>query len=104
MKKLGIVIILIASLFSCSGDKRGKSKEPITIEMNNLVTYKYKLAGLQDTVIFKSINKIIFQVDGVEKMIVSQNDSLAVFTVDPELVSNALLREEIEKRGGKLLN
>jgi len=36
-------------------------------------------------------------------MILSQDDSTAVFTVEPELINNELLMAEIENRGGILI-
>ena len=106
MKKFWILLILTVMIAACSGSKKDKSpaKDEVTSEQNaDLVTYKYKIDGLQDTIIADSIWRIIFQVEGIDKLVISRDDSMAVFTVDPELVNNELLRNEITRRGGVLL-
>ena len=103
MKKFGFILIALLMILFVSCKKRQTPPEPVIKEKEGLVTYRYKVSGLEDTIISDSIWKIIFQLDGIEKLILSQNDSTAVFTVEPELVNNELLMEEIEKRGGKLI-
>lgn len=104
MKKLGIIFVTLALILASSCRKKTTQSEPVYQQKEGLVTYQYKVAGLADTIISDSIWKIIFQVEGIDKMIMSQDDSSVVFTVEAELVSNDLLMEEIEKRGGKLVN
>ena len=106
MKNIWLIIGLAFIIAACTGKKKEKpAEEAVTIELDaGLVTYKYKVAGLQDTIISDSIWRIIFQVDGIDKLVLSRDDSIVVFTVDPELVSNELLRNEITLRGGILLN
>ncbi|MGD2034078.1 MAG: hypothetical protein PVF73_03415 [Bacteroidales bacterium] len=104
MKKLGIVLLTLALVLVCSCKNRQKPAEPEVLkEQEGLVTYKYKVIGLEDSVISDSIWRIIFQVEGIEKLILSQDDSMAVFTVRPELVNNELLTGEITRRGGKVI-
>ncbi len=104
MKKLGLLFIAIGIILFSSCKQKTNQSETIIKEKEGLVSYKYKVVGLEDSIISDSIWRIIFQVEGIEKMILSQDDSTAVFTVEPELVNNELLMEEIEKRGGKLVN
>lgn len=106
MKKIWLLLGLALIIAACAGKKKEEpAEEAVTLEEDaGLITYKYKVAGLQDTLISDSIWRIIFQVDGIDKLILSRDDSIAIFTVDPELVSNELLRDEITRRGGVLLN
>jgi len=107
MKKIWISLIVLLLIAACSSDKKDKSsteQSPTTERSDSLVTYKFKVDGLKDTVISDSIWRIIFQVEGIDKLVLSRDDSVAVFTVNPELVSNELLRSEIAKRGGTVLN
>lgn len=107
MKKFWFILSFAVLMATCTGNKKDKSKgeDAIQVEQNNgFVTYKFKVDGLQDSVISDSIWRIIFQMEGVDKLILSRDDSVAVFTVDPELVSNQLIRDEISKRGGVVLN
>jgi hypothetical protein len=104
MKKLGILLLTLGIMLASSCKQKTSQKETVIQEKEGLITYKYKVVGLEDSVISDSIWRIIFQVEGIEKMVLSQDDSTALFTVDPALVSNDNLMEEIEKRGGLLLN
>ncbi len=103
MKKLGILFLALALVLASSCKKRTSQTEIVVPEKEGLVTYRYKVVGLEDSTISDSIWRMIFQLEGIEKMILSQDDSTAVFTVEPELVNNELLMEEIESRGGKLI-
>ncbi len=103
MKKLGIFLLAIALVLVSSCKNRKSQGEIIIQEKEGLVTYRYKVIGLEDSTISDSIWRMIFHVDGIEKMILSQDDSTAVFTVEAELVNNEFLMEEIKKRGGKLV-
>ena len=107
MKKLLFIFGVTLFIVACTGIKKDKSTdEEAGMETANteLVTYQYKIDGLQDSIVSDSIWRIIFQMDGVDKLIISRDDSTAIFTVDPELVTNEILEKEIESRGGKLLN
>ena len=97
-------MLALGIMLASSCKQKTNQKETVIQEKEGLITYKYKVVGLEDSVISDSIWRIIFQVEGIEKMVLSQDDSTAVFTVDPALVSNDYLMEEIEKRGGLLLN
>ncbi|MBN1596876.1 MAG: hypothetical protein JW894_01145 [Bacteroidales bacterium] len=106
MKKLCLIVLAVITLAACNIGKKDKSEAgTIAIqEPDGLVSYKYKVIGLQDSIITDSIWKIIFQVEGVDKLILSKTDCTAVFTVDPELITNELLVKEITERGGVLQN
>jgi len=103
MKKLGILFLALALVLASSCKKRTSQTETVVSEKEGLVTYRYKVVGLEDSVISDSIWRMIFQLEGIEKMILSQDDSTAVFTVEPELINNELLMAEIENRGGILI-
>jgi hypothetical protein len=106
MKKLLFILSFTAFLFACSGAKKDKKTEREEIPSDvskEFVTYSFKVDGLQDSVISDSIWRIIFQVDGIDKLVLSRDDSMAIFTVDPELVENSMLEEEIVRRGGILV-
>jgi|WetSurMetagenome_2_1015567.scaffolds.fasta_scaffold1592694_1 hypothetical protein len=105
MKKLFSLLLLTTWLVACTGKKEKATPEvPMTTGQDKgLVTYSFKVNGLQDSVVSDSIWRIIFQVQGVDKLILSKNDSSAVFTVDPKLVTSELLKTEITRRGGFVL-
>jgi hypothetical protein len=106
MKKIFILIFFAAWAVACTGKKERPAGEiPMTSEQDSgLVTFSYKVDGLNDSVVSDSIWRIIFQVEGVEKLILSKNDSTAVFTVDTTLITSELIKNEIAKRGGIVLN
>lgn len=105
MKKFWILSFITIFFFACGGSPKNKDIKPVTVqEDNGMITYKYRVEGLQDSIISDSIWKIIFQVDGIDKLVLSKNDCTAVFTVEPELVTTKLLEKEIKERGGKLIN
>jgi hypothetical protein len=102
-----IILMLIATwAVACTGKKEKPTGEtPMTVAQDSgLVTYMYKVDGLNDSVVSDSIWRIIFQVEGVEKLILSKSDSSAVFTIDTSLVSSELLKAEIARRGGTVLS
>ncbi len=106
MKKIGFIVLIAIWAIACTGKKQEKQNETITLpdQKEGMVTYKYKVDGLQDSAISDSIWRIIFQVEGVDKLILSKSDSSAIFTVDPKLVNNDMLKDEIARRGGVVLN
>jgi hypothetical protein len=106
MRKIFIIMLIATWAIACTGKKnKAENVNPMTTDQDKgLVTYKFKVDGLQDSIVSDSIWKIIFQLNGVDKLILSKNDSSAVFTVDPKLVSNELLKTEIAKRGGVVLD
>jgi len=104
MKK--IVVILMFVLAACGGNKTETvaPRKPVAVQADGMETYLFKVNGLQDSVISDSIWKMIFQLEGVEKMVLSKSDSSAVFTVNPKNLNGEMLASEIIKRGGLLLN
>jgi hypothetical protein len=105
MRKLLFILLIATWAVACTGKKnKNQSDTSESEKAKEMVTYKYKINGLQDSIISDSIWRIIFQVDGVDKLILSKSDSSAIFTVDPTLVDNQLLKTEIAKRGGVVLD
>ena len=104
MKQFGILLVLVLTIIACSGNKKKTSQPSDAMPKNNLVSYKYKVAGVQDSIIADSVWKMIFRVDGIDKLVISRADCTVVFTVDPELVTSDSLKREIDRRGGKVLN
>lgn len=107
MKKTIFIFTIALLMIACSGgNKENKTEKESRIETQDegLVSYTYKINGLQDSIIADSIWRIIFQVEGINKLVLSRDDSVAVFEVDAKLVSNELLEEEIVSRGGEILN
>jgi len=104
MKK-GVVILMFV-LAACSSNKTEtkEPRKPISVQQNGLETYLFKVDGLQDSITADSIWKIIFQLEGVEKLVISKSDSSAAFTIKQKTITGEMLAEEIEKRGGKVLN
>ena len=106
MKKIWFLLVF-ALLFAACVIKTKEQKAAETTDgviSNGMITYRLKIDGLQDSVIADSIWRIIFQVGGIDKLVISREDSMAVFTVNPDSVSNELLRREVIKRGGRILN
>jgi hypothetical protein len=104
MKK--IFFILMIFLIACGTNKSKliKERKPITIQKDGKETYYFKVDGLKDSIVSDSIWKIIFQLEGIDKLILSKKDSSAFFTIDPKLIKVDVIAKEIEKRGGKVLN
>lgn len=107
MKKFLFIISATLFMIACTGvkkDKKVDEESRIEIQDDGLASYQFKINGLQDSIISDSIWRIIFQVEGVQQVVLSKVDSIVVFKVNPELVSNELLEQEIVSRGGELLN
>jgi hypothetical protein len=104
MRKTFFILFIAIWAIACTGKKAKNMDESAADQAKEMVTYRYKIDGLQDSIVSDSIWRIIFQVDGVDKLILSKIDSSAVFTVDPKLVDNQLLVSEITRRGGVVLN
>jgi hypothetical protein len=104
MKK--VLFIFMFFLIACGGNKPmpQKDRKPISVQNDGKETYFYKVDGLQDSIISDSIWKMIFQKEGIDKLILSKTDSSAVFTIDPKLIDGKVVAKEIENRGGKVLN
>jgi len=98
------------ALAACGGNKTQKETEtaaprkPIAVQKDGMETFLFKVNGLQDSIVSDSIWKMIFQLQGVEKLVISKSDSSAAFTVNPKNLNGEMLAAEIEKRGGKVLN
>lgn len=104
MKQLGIILALLIAIIACTGNKKKTPQPEDQVPQSNLVSYKYKVAGVQDSIIADSVWKMIFRVNGIDKLVISRADCTVVFTVDPELVTGDSLKREIGRRGGVILN
>jgi len=106
MKKLVFILSSLVLIAACTGTSKDKedSKDTVTVQQDSLSVLEFKIDGLQDSIVSDSIWRIIMQVEGVSQVVLSKADSMAVFEVDPGLVSNEMLEEEIRSRGGVLLN
>ena len=99
MKKLSLLFAVFL-LMAC-GTSGSKSEQ--SADGSKLTSYSFKVDGLQDSVLSDTIWKMIFQVDGIDKLVISKNDSSVRFSVDPAKVTQQQITAEIEKRGGKIL-
>jgi hypothetical protein len=104
MKKIAIILLFV--LAACGGNKHESAakRKPVAVQKDGLETFYFKVDGLQDSIVSDSIWKIIFQLQGVEKLVITKSDSSAAFTINPKNLNGEALAVEIEKRGGKVLN
>jgi hypothetical protein len=100
------IFFLLFLIIACSGNKTNKKSVNLQMDMQNanLVTYKFKVDGLQDTLISDSIWKMIFKFPGIDNLVISKTDSSVIFKIEPKLISAEALKAEITKRGGKIIN
>ena len=105
MKKLIFVFVVVGLIAACTGMNKEETPadESAVENTQELITFKYEIDGLQDSIISDSIWRIIFQVEGIDKLVLSREEQVAVFTVDTSLLSDSQLREEITRRGGVLV-
>ncbi len=103
MKQIGILLVLAIVISACSGNKQKKTQPADMAPESGFVSYKYKVDGVQDSVIADSVWKMIFIINGIDKLVISRADCTVVFSVDPELVSSDSLKNEIGRRGGEIL-
>jgi hypothetical protein len=104
MKQLGIILLLLIAIMACSGNKKKTPQPGDNMPESELVSFKYKVIGLQDSILADSVWKMIFHVEGIDKLVISRADCTVVFTVDPELVTSDSLTREMGRRGGEVLN
>jgi hypothetical protein len=104
MKRFGIILVFLIAIIACSGNKKKAQPPAEVITESGLANFMYKVDGIQDSIIADSIWKMIFHVQGIDKLVISRADCTVVFTVNPELVQGDSLRREIGRRGGEVLN
>lgn len=107
MKKFLSVFVVTLLIVSCTGTLKDKKVEEDTTSTSpslELVTHKFKIDGLQDSTISDTIWRMIFHVGGIYENIISVEDSMVIFKVDPDSVDMQTLRDEIIKRGGVVLD
>jgi hypothetical protein len=101
--KYAIIVLLSFLLFGC---KNNTNKESVTDNAqadSKFTIYKFKIIGLNDTIVSDSIWKMIFKVDGVEELSLNKGDSTVFLKVETEKVSRDEITSEIIARGGKIL-
>lgn len=103
--KYFVVLVIAGILISCTGgnNKSGDASSAPASEESQLVSFKFKVDGLQDAAIADSIFRLHFKIEGIDKMIISEKDCTVVFTVDPELLNYEGLYKAVEEQGGVVL-
>ena len=105
MKKilLPIVVLIIAcSSWQCKQKDTPQVNTSILSE-ENAELIKLKVIGLDDKVIADSIWRMIFTINGIDQISITQSDSTVAFRVDKNLVKANVLMQEVEHRGGKVV-
>lgn len=102
MKVIIYLIVATAILISCKN--KGTEKEPeITVpNASELVTYTFKVDGLQDTVVSKDISLMMIKIQSIDQIFISLNDSTVAVSVSPDVEAKTI-EEEIINRGGKII-
>lgn len=96
---LFILSIAFALTLACKSNKAPEiSLEPSTDGM-----YKFKALGLNDTAVTDSVWRMIFTVQGIDQISITQNDSNITFKITDETLEPKTLIEEIEKRGATVI-
>lgn len=104
MKKVAIILMFVLAACGSNKTETVEKRKPVAVQQDGMETYLFKVNGLQDSIVSDSIWKMIFQLQGVEKLVISKSDSSAAFTVNPKNLNGEVLAVEIEKRGGIVLN
>lgn len=101
MKKIIAAFVCLAIFAAC---KNQSEKIDSSIDtLNQFAVYKYKVSGLNDSIISDSVWKMIFKVEGIEEMLINKDDSSVVVKVLAEKVGPDLISAEINKRGALVL-
>jgi hypothetical protein len=102
MKKAIFLFLVSLSIFACKSNvqnesDKGQDGEPV------FAVHKYKVAGLNDSIISDSIWRMLFKFEGIEELVLDKKDSLFVIKMDQTKVSEEEIKNEIALRGGKVL-
>ncbi|MBN2486169.1 MAG: hypothetical protein JXB34_09365 [Bacteroidales bacterium] len=100
MKQLFLLSVLVFILSNCKDTNQQTSAPPVA---EQLFVYKYKVTGLNDTVVSDSVWKMIFTIEGIEEMAISKADSTVTFKLSSDKVTSGQLSSEIENRGARVL-
>ncbi len=104
MRIFSAFLVVAFVLLSCGNQPKKESPQPESADMPALVSYQFKVDGIQDEAIKDSIFHLHFRIEGIDEMVISSRDCTVVFTVDPDLLNKEGLRKAIEMQGGKVLN
>jgi hypothetical protein len=98
MKKiLFITFAIMPLLFSCKGKtSEDTSNAGLT---GNFEEFKFKVIGLNDSIIADSVWKIIFKVDGIDGLVINKDDSTVIVKIEAGKISREQISSEIEGRG-----
>jgi hypothetical protein len=100
MKKILVLLIIIAIHASC----KNVSKDNTAAEViDSFTVYKFKVSGLNDSIVSDSIWKMIFKIDGIDELVINKADSLVKVRISTENADKNLISGEIERRGGKII-
>ena len=98
MKKLFFLFVVVAFVSCQSGNKNTNAEEP-EVETAQLVETTINIGGMHCDMCVSSVGKGINELDGIESVEVSLNDSNAVVKYDAQKVELAQIEKAIEKRG-----
>lgn len=104
MKRIFLLLFTAILITGCSNSGSSSESAPEEAPEISLVSYEFKVDGIQDQAISDSIFYLHFKLQGIDKMIISKKDSTVVITVDPEKLNRDALATAIEDQGGVILN
>ncbi len=98
MKKYLIISLIVFAAIACKNQK----SEPIVPEGqmdSNLVMLKYKVIGLNDSLIADSVLKMQFKLQAIEKIYFNKKDSIIIVHVNKSQIEPSEICAEIKNRG-----
>lgn len=99
MKNLFIVLIALAFVACSSGEKKATEEAAQKVE---IVEATINVGGMHCENCVASIEKGINGLEGIEKVVVTLNDSTAIVNFDASKVELAQIEKAVEKRGFKV--
>jgi ethanolamine transporter EutH len=101
MKKYLVFLIFIIIQVGCKKSSSNMKDANTTIE--KFTVYKYKVVGLNDSIISDSIWKMIFKIEGIDELVIDKVDSLVTVKINKTNVDEKRISDEIQLRGGKII-
>jgi Cu+-exporting ATPase len=101
MKNLLVFIVAIVFAACSTGQKETKEKVTQTAEMTEVTL---NIGGMHCENCVASIEKGINGLEGIEKVVVTLNDSTAVVNYDASKLELAQIEKAVQKRGFKVKN
>lgn len=101
MKKLFYLIIILAFVSCQTGNKKTPVKKSLT-EPVEVVETTINISGMHCDMCVASIEKGVNELDGIEYVKASLNDSTAVVKFDASKTDLAEIEKAVEKRGYKV--